>query len=144
MIAKYTPLTSEELNEGCFDVDWFYEAHEKLGDALFGKLYKAAKYISDGSKHTRARKYADAALELITREELEAQIAEKRNKDLLMSYGVLPIKDEADELHRYQFLQKFLKESKQFGAQRRASESKCVEVAMKIWLPLPDMRMFCG
>ena len=131
MIAKYTPLTSEELNEGCFDVDWFYEAHEKLGDALFGKLYKAAKYISDGSKHTRARKYADAALELITREELETQIAEKRNKDLLMSYGVLPIKDEADELHRYQFLQKFLKESKQFGAQRRASESKCVEVAMK-------------
>lgn len=131
MIAKYTPLTSEELNDGCFDLDWFKEAYDKLGDKLFDKLYKAAKYISDGSKHTRARKYADAALGRVDRDELEKAIADKRNKDLLMSYGLIPIADEADELHRYEFLQKFLKESKQFGAQRRASESKSVEVALK-------------
>lgn len=131
MIAKYTPLTPEELNDGCFDVDWFFEAYEKLGEEMFTKLYKAAKYISDGNKHSRARKYADAALGKVTREELEQTIEEKRNKDLLMSYGILPVEDEADELHRYEFLQKFLKESKQFGAQRRASEAKCVEVALK-------------
>ena len=131
MIAKYTPLTAEELNAGCFDVDWFFEAYEKLGEDMFSKLYKAAKYISDGSKHSRARKYADAALGKITREELEQAISQKRNKDLLMSYGILPVVDEADEIHRYEFLQQFRKESKQFGAQRRASEAKCVEVALK-------------
>lgn len=131
MIAKYTPLTPEELNEGCFDVDWFLEAYEKLGENMFSKLYKAAKYISDGNKHSRARKYADAALGKVTREELEQTINDKRNKDLLMSYGILPVVDEADELHRYEYLQQFLKESKQFGAQRRASEAKCVEVALK-------------
>lgn len=131
MIAKYTPLTPEELNDGCFDVDWFFEAYEKLGEDMFSKLYKAAKYISDGNKHARARKYADAALGKVTREELEQTINDKRNKDLLMSYGILPVVDEADELHRYECLQKFLKESKQFGAQRRASEAKCVEVALK-------------
>lgn len=131
MIAKYTPLTPEELNDGCFDVDWFFEAYEKLGKEMFDKLYKAAKYISDGNKHSRARKYADAALGKITREELEKTIEDKRNKDYLMSYGILPVSGEADQLHRYEFLQKFLKESKQFGAQRRASEAKAVETAMK-------------
>lgn len=131
MIAKYTPLTAEELNAGCFDVDWFFEAYEKLGEDMFSKLYKAAKYISDGNKHSRARKYADAALGKVTREELEQTISDKRNKDLLMSYGILPVVDEADELHRYEYLQQFRKESKQFGAQRRASEAKCVEVALK-------------
>ncbi len=131
MIAKYTPLTPEELNDGCFDVEWFSEAYRKLGDRMFTKLYKAAKYISDGSKHTRARKYADAALGKVTVEELEAAIKDKRNKDLLMSYGLVPIAGEKDQLHRYEFLQNFLKESKQFGAQRRASEAKCVEVALK-------------
>ena len=131
VIARYTPLSPEELNNGCFDTNWFFEVYEKLGEKNFSKLYKAAKYIADGSKHTRARKYADAATGKVDRDELEKTIADKRNKDLLMSYGLIPMKDRQDSLHRYEFLQKFLKESKQFGAQRRASEAQCVQYAMK-------------
>lgn len=131
MIAKYTPLTAEELNDGAFDVDWFWDAYRELGEKRFDQLYKAAKYISDGSKHARARKYADAALERVTLDSLEKEISDKRNKDLLMSYGIVPVKGTEDILHRYEFLQKFLKESKQFGAQRRASEARAVEMAMK-------------
>lgn len=37
----------------------------------------------------------------------------------------------ADVLSRYQFLQAFLKQSKQFGAQKRASESAAVETAIE-------------
>ena len=131
MIAKYTPLTKEELNDGAFDVEWFWDAVKELGQERFDKLYKAAKYISDGSKHSRARKYADAARELVTAGELEEIIREKRNKDYLMSYGILPVKGTGDLLHRYEFLQQFLKESRQFGSQRRASEGRAVEMAMK-------------
>lgn len=131
MIAKYTPLSKEELNGGCFDVKWFYEAYETLGEKLFDKLYKSAKYISDGSKHSRARKYADAALSRVTVKELETAINDKRNKDLLMSYGIIPVEGTADILHRYEFLQNFKKESKQFGAQRKASESAAVSYALK-------------
>ena len=131
MIAKYTPLTKEELNDGAFDVEWFWDACRELGQERFDKLYKAAKYISDGSKHSRARKYADAARELVTVKELEEIIQEKRNKDYLMSYGIIPVKGTKELLHRYEFLQRFLKESKQFGAQRRASEGRAVEMAMK-------------
>ena len=131
VIARYTPLSPEELSGGCFDTVWFSEVYEKLGEKNFAMLYKAARYIADGSKHTRARKYADAATGRVDRDQLEKTIEDKRNKDLVMSYGLIPMKDRADALHRYEFLQKFLKESRQFGAMRRQSEEKCVEYALK-------------
>lgn len=131
MIAKYTPLSAEELNNGAFDVVWFKEAYETLGEENFYKLYDAAKYISDGNKHSRARKYADAALGKITAAQLQAEIKARRNKDLVMSYGLVPLEGKQDLLRRYEYLQQFLKESRKFGAQRRASEALAVDMAMK-------------
>ena len=60
-----------------------------------------------------------------------AEIEAKRNKDLLMAVGILPIENEEQIKDRYMFLQKFKKESKQFGAQRRASEAAAVSTAMR-------------
>ena len=136
MIAKYTPLSPEELHDGAFDLNWFFEAYEKLGEKEFKLLYDAAKYSSSGIAHGRARKYADAALGKVTVEALKAEIDAKRNKDLLMSLGLVPLSEEResrelDMLERYQFIQKFKKESRQFGAQRRASEGRAVEIAMR-------------
>ncbi|WP_455717930.1 DUF5724 domain-containing protein [Anaerosporobacter sp.] len=131
MIAKYTPLTTEELNDGAFDGTWFHEVYNQLGEKIFNKLYQSAKYISNGNKHARARKYSDAALGKIGVNQLETLILNNRNKDLLMSYGLVPITNKEDMLHRYEFLQKFLKECKQFGAQRRASETRAVDMALK-------------
>jgi hypothetical protein len=134
MIAKYTPLNERELQDGAFDINWFKEAYGKLGEKNFMELYDAAKYITYGTVHARARKYADAALGKVTEEQIRTQVSDKRNKDLLMSYGLIPLdsKDqEGDILKRYQYLQQFLKESKQFGAQRRSSEGRAVEIAMQ-------------
>ncbi len=132
MIAKYTPLSTEELQSGAFDIDWFRECYALLGEKNFGLLYQAAKYISDGQKHSRARKYADAATGKVTLEQLRGEICAKRNKDLLMSYGLVPFaKDrQKDLLARYQFIQQFAKEAKQFGAQRRASETAAAQTAL--------------
>lgn len=131
MIARFTPLEVDELNDGAFDRTWFTEVYDRLGDKRFQLIYKAAKYISDGAKHTRARKYADAALGKYDEAELMAEIEAKRNKDLLMAVGILPIENEEQIKDRYMFLQKFKKESKQFGAQRRASEAAAVSTAMR-------------
>ena len=131
VIARYTPLTPEELNNGCFDTKWFADVYAKLGEKTFAKLYKAAKYIADGSKHTRARYYADAATGKADRDGLEKTIKDKRSKDLLMSYGLIPLKDKTDALHRYEFIEQFRKESRQFGAQRRASETLAADCALK-------------
>ncbi|MBQ6566024.1 MAG: DUF4132 domain-containing protein [Treponema sp.] len=134
LIAKYTPLTLDELERGAFDPDWFTEMYAALGGEVFDKLYRSAKYISDGSRHARARKFADAALGRVTEEELEKEIARARNKDLLMSYPLIPMKAEEKKeriLHRYEFLQKFRKESRAFGAQRRQSEGEALGIALE-------------
>ena len=124
-IAKYTPLSTEELRDGAFDIHWFFEAYNQLGEQNFKMLYDAAKYSSSGTAHGRARKYADAALGRTDKEALKAEIHAKRNKDLLMSIGLLPLPEvsparEEELLDRYRFIQDFKKESRQFGAQRRA------------------------
>lgn len=131
VIARFTPLSEDELNLGAFDVQWFHSAFTQLGEQNFDLVYDAAKYISDGSKHTRARKYADAALGRLDADETEAAIRDKRNKDLLMAYAIIPLKGEADLIRRYLYLQQYLKESRQFGAQRSASEKKAVETALR-------------
>lgn len=107
-----------------------------MGEKIFKLLYDAAKYSSTGAAHGRARKYADAALGKKDKEELKAEISAKRNKDLLMSLGLLPLpsgKDEREKelLDRYQFIEKYKKESRQFGAQRRASEGRAAELALR-------------
>ena len=61
----------------------------------------------------------------------EEAIADKRNKELVMAYGIIPLAGEEDLSRRYLFLQGFLKESRQFGAQRSASEKKAVDAAMR-------------
>lgn len=131
VIARFTPLTEEELNLGAFDLDWFHSAYEQLGEAKFNLIYDAAKYISDGSKHTRARKYADAALGRMAVADTEAEVSDKRNKDLLMAYAIIPLTGEEDLIHRYLYLQQFLKESRQFGSQRATNEKKAVETALR-------------
>ncbi len=130
MIAKFTPFSEEELNLGAFDVNWFRSAYNAIGEKDFMMIYDAAKYISDGAKHARARKYADAALGKFDVDETEKTVSDKRNKDLLMAYALIPLKDEADLCRRYLYIQRFRKESKQFGSQRAASEGKAVEMAL--------------
>ena len=133
LIAKYTPISIDDLRDGAFDIDWFKSAYKELGEKKFEMLYDSAKYISDGAKHTRARMFADAVLGNLKLKETEKKIEDKRNKDLVASYSLIPLlKDkQKDALHRYQFLQKFLKESKKFGAQRRASEAKAVNISLE-------------
>lgn len=131
IIAKYTPISAEDLNVGAFDIDWFKDALQTVGEQRFDQIYAAAKYISDGAKHTRARKYADAVRGKLDRAETVKMITEKRNKDTLMAYALIPLKDEADMAERYLFIQEFRKQSKKFGAQRRASESAASDCALQ-------------
>ena len=133
IIAKYSPISIEDFQAGAFDIDWFKDAYKQLGKEHFDILYESAKYITDGAKHSRARKFADAVLGNMKVKDVEKEISAKRNKDLVASYSLIPLAKNKikDALNRYKFLQNFLKESKQFGAQRRASEAKAFEVSLE-------------
>ena len=131
LFAKYTPITTEELNDGAFDLDWFRETFETIGEKRFEMIYDAAKYITDGAKHTRARKYADAARGKLALDDAKKQIHEKRNKDTLMASALIPLAGDEDVLYRYKLYMQFRKESSQFGAQRKASENTAVDMALR-------------
>lgn len=133
-VAIYSPISPQQFNDGAFDKNWFFEAYEQLGQKRFQILYKSAKYITSGSnQHRRSQLYADAVLGRLDAGELVQEILEKRNQEKLRCYGLIPIAPEdcQEPLRRYEFIRKFLKESKQFGAQRRDSEKKACDIAME-------------
>jgi hypothetical protein len=133
-VARYSPITPQEFNDGAFDVAWFKDAHATLGEERFAQVYDCAKYLTDGANHRRAQLFADAVLGKLDAAALWKEIHEKRNKDKLLSYALIPLKKGKEQqmaMERYENIQLFLKESKTFGAQRRASEGKACAIALE-------------
>ena len=132
-VAIYSAITPQQFNDGTFDKNWFFEAYETLGEKRFDELYKNAKYITDSSiAHRRSQLYADAVLGRMDKGETKAEIIDKRNQERLRAFALIPL-DEGntnDALERYEFIQQFKKESRQFGSLRQASEGKAVGIAM--------------
>jgi hypothetical protein len=132
VVARYSPITPQDFNDGAFDIGWFKEAYETLGEQRFNLLYECAKYISAGANHRRSQLFADATLGKLKLEAMLTSVTDKRNKDHLLSYSLIPLESdrEQDLRNRYDFIQQFLLQSKKFGAQRRASESITSQIAL--------------
>lgn len=131
-IARYSPITLPDYSLGAVDIDWFNNALKMLGEQKWDLLYKSAKYISEGNGHSRAKLYADVLRRKLSEEDILKRVVNKRNQDYLRVYGLLPVdgrKKGKDILGRYQYIQQFKKESKQFGAQRQASEKVAISIA---------------
>ncbi|MCR3759013.1 DUF4132 domain-containing protein [Clostridium felsineum] len=130
IIARYTPISVGDLKDGAFDQAWFKEAYKTIGQKRFKEIYDSAKYIAGGSMHKRSQLFADATLGKLKLKEVKKRVIDKRNKDYLLTYGLIPVKNEKDVLQRYEYIQEFIKESKKFGAQRRASEARSAKIAL--------------
>lgn len=114
-------ITNAEL--GNFDLRWYKE--------LFGKLSKEDyELILEEIKKHRLKKLIDATEGRAELEDLKEVVLNKRNKEVLLAYSLIPLKDKKDLFERYNFIKKFLRESKQFGPMRRASEKKYSEFAL--------------
>lgn len=133
-IAKYSAVDLQDFKNGAVDKDWFLRAFKEIGKARWETVYDAAKYISDGNGHRRARLYADVISGKTKIKEIADRVKNKRDQDYLRMYGLVPLnrKDpEKDVLARYAYLQKFKKESRQFGAQKQASEALAIRIAFE-------------
>ncbi|OIJ20165.1 hypothetical protein BKP45_10310 [Anaerobacillus alkalidiazotrophicus] len=128
IVAHYSPISPEDFNDGAFDIEWFKQSYNELGEERFAILYDCAKYISAGANHRRSQLFADAILGKLDLETIKNSIVEKRNKNHLLCYSLIPVDhtNKKDVLFRYEFL----RESKTFGAQRRATEAKVVMIAL--------------
>ncbi len=131
-LAKYTNVSTQDFQDGAVDVAWFKEAAAALGEARFQAVYEAAHYICENQGYIRARIYADAVLGKMTLQDCKDKVNDKRNQNYVVAIGLVPtlLEKEKDVLERYQFLQNFKKQSKEFGQQRQASEKRVTELAM--------------
>lgn len=130
-ISERTPLDSESLMNGAVDTKWFLSIRSYFDEKRWKVIDAAAKLASGGVGHKRAQRFADAMLGRATLSDLEKAIQEKRHQDSVRAYGLVPITGEADILARYQLFQKFLKESRQFGSMKQASEKLAVTIGME-------------
>ncbi|ALP35949.1 hypothetical protein ASL14_06975 [Paenibacillus sp. IHB B 3084] len=132
IVAHYSPIAPQDFNDGAFDIHWFHEAYETLGEERFDLLYDCAKYISAGANHRRSQLFADATLGKLKLNEMKKSVEDKRNKEHLLTYSLIPLvkPPEPDVRERYDFIQKFLEQSKKFGAQRKASEALVSRIAL--------------
>jgi Family of unknown function (DUF5724)/Domain of unknown function (DUF4132) len=132
-MAQLTPLLTQDLVDGAVDVAWFNQVYKDLGDKRWTQLYDAAKYITSGTGHARAKQFADAMLGKLPEADVVKRITTKRHQDSVRALGLIPLPKakEVVLLARYEVVQTFLKQSKQFGSQRKESERLASRIALE-------------
>ncbi|TDS13168.1 DUF4132 domain-containing protein [Sphingobacterium paludis] len=133
VLSRYSTVPKNDFQKGAIDIEWFQRVYANLGKANWKLLHESAKYLSDGMGYRRVKIYSSVLLGETKITETIKRITEKRDKDYVMALGLIPISKsspDGDLLKRYHVLQNFVKESKQFGAQRQESEKNAVEIGM--------------
>ncbi|MBF7090788.1 DUF4132 domain-containing protein [Flavobacterium sp. ALJ2] len=133
-VAKFSAIDLQDFKDGAVDKMWFLSAYNALGKARWELLNEAAKYITDGNGHRRARLYASTITGDLKIREVTAKVKDKRDQDYLRMYGLVPlskVNPEKDILARYEYLQQFKKESREFGSMKQASEGLAIRVALE-------------
>ncbi|WP_166925730.1 DUF4132 domain-containing protein [Flavobacterium poyangense] len=133
-VAKFSALDLQDFKDGAVDKNWFISAYKQLGKTRWEMLYESAKYVTDGNGHRRARMYADTLTGDLKIREVTAKVKDKRDQDYLRVYGLVPLSKtspEKDILSRYEYLQQFKKESREFGSMKQTSEALALRVALE-------------
>ena len=133
IVSQYSIVPKDDFQRGAIDVDWYQRVHKAVGKEGWKLIQESAKYLSDGMGYRRVKLYSAVLTGEIKLTETVKKITEKRDKDYVMALGLVPInkkKVEEDLVSRYNLLQTFLKESKQFGQQRQESEKNAVEIGL--------------
>ncbi|MEL7160912.1 MAG: DUF5724 domain-containing protein, partial [Bacteroidota bacterium] len=133
IVARFSPIEHQEFRDGAIDLHWFHEVYGAVGKANWKLLHEAAKYVSDGNGHRQVKTYSAVMLGEIKITETTKKVKEKRDKVFVKALGLIPLSKanpRRDVLNRYNLLQTFRREAKQFGAQRQASEQLAVDIGL--------------
>lgn len=133
-VARFSAIDLQDFKDGAVDKDWFTSAYKQLGKARWEMLYESAKFVTDGNGHRRARLYADTLTGDLKIREVTGKVKDKRDQDYLRVYGLVPLSKtgpEKDVLSRYEYLQQFKKESREFGSMKQSSEALALRIALE-------------
>jgi Family of unknown function (DUF5724) len=134
-VSERTPLSRQDLFDGAVDVAWFQRMYAEVGASAWQVVLESAKYASSSGGHKRAELFASALLGQTSAGELLERIRDRRHQDCVRALGLVPLSRSAraarkELLSRYEILQKFIKESRQFGSQWQASEKLAAEIGL--------------
>ncbi|MDE6293014.1 MAG: DUF4132 domain-containing protein [Clostridiales bacterium] len=130
-IKQFSDISYPDFQDGAFDYRWYKEMTDLVPAEELKRIYNNAKYVTVGGLHKRAQRFFDAVGGKIQKQECLEKINGTRNKDYCLVYSLIPIADKDDLLERYGVLMEFVRSSKQFGAQRQASERRTVDIALE-------------
>jgi len=135
-IAERTPLSADDLLDGAVDVDWFLNAHRRLGATRWQTVHELTALAAAGSGYLRAKGFAEAMLGEADEAALLKRIRTKRHQDSIRSLGLLPLpttakKRDATVLARYGVIREFERTSRKFGSQRRESEGTAARIGVE-------------
>ncbi|GEK35121.1 DUF4132 domain-containing protein [Kurthia sibirica] len=132
-IASYTTVTKQQLSEGVLDCAWFEKCLAQVDARQWALIQTCANNSKENIFYHRIKLYAKIKIEKITSADLKEEIRAKRNKEKVQALGLVSLNEATkleDALVIYEFLQDFLQQSQQYGAQRRKSEKKAVDIAV--------------
>lgn len=130
-IKQFSDINYLDFKDGAFDFKWYSEMKASVDEKTLKRIYDNAKYVTVGGLHKRAQRFFDAVGGKISKKECLDKISTTRNKDYCLIYSLIPIESKADVHERYEVLSEFLRQSRQFGAQRQASERRTVDIAFE-------------
>ncbi len=88
-VAARTAPGAADLLDGAVDVAWFQRVYQGLGPKRWPPLDEAARYVSSGAGHTRARLFASAMLGKVKKAELLGAHQEDAARRLAPRAGTL-------------------------------------------------------
>jgi hypothetical protein len=132
LAARFTPVSQEDLCMGAFDINWYREVCLEIGARRFARVAGTFRSIVSAAEYAGFTLSLEAVNGKMDAREVRKQVEEKRNRDLLMIYGLIPLskRSNSDLIERYRYFRQFLKESKAFGSQRQENEKKAVELGL--------------
>lgn len=135
---KYTTLDLENFAIGAFDWQWYRSLDTSSERHLFHEMIQAINSLCDATVNNHFQRLYDAVCNEYEAEEIIGKLQHKRSRELLFMYSLIPLSKSGkltkgaykEALIRYKYIRQFMLEAKEFGQQRRASDTAAGDIAI--------------
>lgn len=131
-ISRFTPIDTDCLRNGAFDLKWFLSIKRKMSAKAFKQACDTAFRIFSPSDFSALKKNMEIASGNENTDAIMDIIRETRSKDLLTGICLAPldIKNKLEVIDRYKYVLQFAQESRVFSTQKRDSERRAAQNAL--------------
>lgn len=133
VVSEKSSVPRDHLKQGGVDIAWHQKVKALISPAHWDEVLRFAKFATDGTGYTRALLAASILDGRTGLDDLKKKIEKSRPPDAVRGIGLVPLdpaRREEDIKERFLYLQEFMRQSRQFGAQRQASEKAAFGMAM--------------